>query len=55
MKKLLLTLLISSPAILFAQVVRASKDDENKVFEKIEIEAGYKVDFCNVKLIVQLQ
>ena len=42
MKKLLLVLLMSLPVILSAQVAQASKNDENKVFEKIEIEAGFK-------------
>ena len=42
MKKILLVLLMILPVILSAQVVQASKDDENKIFEKIEIEAGFK-------------
>jgi protein TonB len=42
MEKLLLILFISSPFALFAQVIQNSKDDEEKVFTKIEIEAGFR-------------
>lgn len=42
MKKLLLVLFINSPFLLIAQVIQDSKDDEEKIFTKIEIEAGFK-------------
>jgi hypothetical protein len=42
MKKLLLALIINSPFALHAQVIEDKKGEENYVFEKIEIEAGFK-------------
>lgn len=42
MKKLLLLLMIISPIFINAQIVESSKKDEEHVFEKIEIEAGFK-------------
>ena len=42
MKKLLLLSIVFSPIIIDAQIVQSSKADEDHVFEKIEIEAGFK-------------
>jgi periplasmic protein TonB len=42
MKNLLLVLFINSPFLLVAQVIQDSKEDEEKIFTKIEIEAGFK-------------
>jgi len=42
MKKLLFVLFINSPFLLVAQVIQDSKDDEEKIFTKIEIEAGFR-------------
>lgn len=43
MKKLLLLSIVFFPIITDAQIVQSSKNDEEPIFEKIEIEAGFKV------------
>src|SRR4026207_2207877 len=45
MKKLQLLLVIISPVILNAQIIPSSKKDEDRIFEKIEIEASFKGGF----------
>jgi len=42
MRKLVLLLIIFSPIIFSAQIVENSKNNAEQVFEKIEIEAGFK-------------